>query len=257
VQERFFRLITAPEGVVEGLKTMGLVERDVEEMICSDERRTGVERLDIYANMYFYRILDVLRDMYPKLTEAVGDAPFHNLITSYLLEYPSSHPSLRNVGEKLPAFLDAHQLPDRPWLSDLARLEWARHDVFDLADADALTMELLRGLDPNAFAGLALPLIPALRIVRVKHSVEDTYDDPSQAPAAGRRTLLVWRQGSDVYHRATDEREAAALAMLERGTSFGLICEWLGRELPEAEAPQAAFGLLAQWATDEILVRTI
>ena len=241
---------------MQGLRDLGIEPRELEQIVRSDERRSAVERLDIYANMYFYRILDVLRDLFPKLVAAVGDTPFHNLVTDYLLKYPSSHPSLRNVGARLAQYLDEHGDRDRLWLADLARLEWARHDVFDLGDAEPLTMERLRARDPSAFATLALPLIPASAVLRVKYAVEECWDDPSQPPSAGRKTLLVWRQHGDVFHRATEEREAAAVAMLQRGTTFGLICEWLGGELPESEAPQAAFALLAQWATDELIIAT-
>jgi len=259
LQRRFFSLITAPEGVDKGLGALDMTPADLEKIVRSDERRSAVERLDIYANMYFFRILDVLREMFPKLTALVGDTPFHNLVTDYLLAFPSSHPSLRNVGEKLPAFLDASVDPKRPWLADLARLEWARHDVFDGGDATALTLDALRALPPAEFAGLPLELIPSHARIATRYSVDGLWQSLSDGeepivPRASDGAMLIWRRHGEVLHRVLDEREAAALAEVAEGTSFGILCEWVAGRVPEAEAPQVAFGLLAQWATDGVLV---
>ena len=97
-------------------------------------------RLDVYADMYFYRLRDCLAEDFPKLAELVGEARFHNLVTDYLLRHPSSHPSLRELGRRLPAFLADHAIAaEFPVAADLARLEWARVDVFDERDvADAI-----------------------------------------------------------------------------------------------------------------------
>src|SRR5260221_3412655 len=97
VERQFFTLITAPEGLTQGLATAGQRPADLEQVTASDDRASAVERLDVYANMYFYRIRDPLRDSFPATAAVVGEAGFHNLITDYLLAYPSRHPSLREV----------------------------------------------------------------------------------------------------------------------------------------------------------------
>ena len=89
--------------------------------------------------MYFFRLLDILRDDYAAVVAVLGDEPFHNLVTDYLLACPSQHPSVRNVGERLPRFIDGHALGlERRWLGELARLERARLEVFDGPDAEPL-----------------------------------------------------------------------------------------------------------------------
>ena len=162
-QRRFFELITAPSGVEKALGDRGPAY--VEEVVRADEKATAVERLDIYANMYFYRILDVIREVYPRLCALAGDDAFHNLVTDYLIDHPSSHPNLRNVGMNLPAFLDG-------WQADLAALEWARFDVVDAGDAVPLAFDELKALHPDAFATLRIEPIPALRRVGTRFAVD-------------------------------------------------------------------------------------
>ena len=70
-------------------------------VVSGDERLDPVQRLDIYANMYFWRLLDILRGDYSALVAVLGDDAFHNLVTDYLLACPSTHPSVRNVGARL------------------------------------------------------------------------------------------------------------------------------------------------------------
>jgi hypothetical protein len=269
VEARLFALITAPEGVAAGLAALGLHRAELERVIASDTRASAVERLDIYASMYFFRIRDVLAEMFPRLARALGDAHFHNLVTDYLLACPSTHPSLRDVGRRLPAFLDGDRRRSfggtraRPgWLADLARLEWARHDVFDLADAAPLSPERLRSRPPESFASLPLSLIPAHARVPVRFAVDDTWEalgtgSEAAEPPVAPRTLLVWRAGGDVYHRALEPLEAETLARIasHERPCLGHLCDWLAERIPdEPEAARSAFQLLSQWASEGVLI---
>jgi hypothetical protein len=261
LQARLFQLITAPEGVEKTLAAEGLGPRALDAIIVGDDRASAVERLDVYANMYFFRIRDVLADYFPKLRGVLGEAAFHDLVTGYLVAHPSRHPSLRNVGRALPAFLAAPAPAARePWLAELAALEWARLDVFDRADAAPLSREALAALEPAAFATLPLALVPAHEVVPTRHAVEETWraleaGGPAVVPpaAAADHALLVWRRGVVVHHRPTAGPEAAALAVARDGCTFGALCAELGRDRPDDEAAGLAAGLLGRWIADELL----
>jgi hypothetical protein len=260
LQAQLFRLITAPESVAKALAAEGLGPRDLEAIVVGDARASAVERLDVYANMYFFRIRDVLADYFPKLHGMLGAAAFHDLVTDYLVAHPSVHPSLRNVGHALPAFL-AGQAGREPWLGELAALEWARLDVFDRTDASPLARGALAALAPDAFADLALALVPAHEVVPTQHAVEETWRaleagtttvGAPPAAAAG-HALLVWRRGVAVHHRPLDGIEGAALACVRARCTFGALCAELGRSRPDDEAAALAAGYLARWIADELL----
>jgi hypothetical protein len=264
LQRRFFELITAPEGVGAGLRALGVPRAELEVVVEGDRRASAVERLDVYADMYFYRILDVLRGDYPKLVAATGDDAFHDLVTDYLLAHPSRHPSVRNLGAALPQYLEGHDLGGRrPWLPELAALEWARVDVFDRADAAPLSREALAGVDGDAFADLAMPMVPAHEIVKTRHAVEEIWraiedgaapaDLPDPVPAPPGHAVLVWRKGVTVFHRGIDRREAEALALARSGASFGVLCSRLGDEMDPEAAAQTAAALLGGWIADELV----
>jgi len=260
-QERFFQLITAPEGVAKALRDRGMTAGDLDALVVGDARASAVERLDVYANMYFFRIRDVLAEYFPTLAAALGPAGFHDLVTDYLLAHPPDHPSLRYVGRALPAFVAGHgRAVALPWLPELAALEWARLDVFDRTDVRPLAREALIGLPASAFGELGLRLVPAHEIVVARHAVEEMWRAVEaggaavEPPLAGAgHALLVWRRGVTVYHRPLDRTEVDALAHVRDGCSFGALCAALGRDRPDDAAAALAAGMLARWVADELL----
>ena len=95
-------------------------------VIAGDDRLSAEERVNIYANMYFYRILEVLEEDFPATRAVLGPERFHNLVTGYLIEYPPAHFSISYAGNHLADFLGDHPLREEfPFLENLARLERA------------------------------------------------------------------------------------------------------------------------------------
>jgi hypothetical protein len=67
-QRLLWQLITAPEGVAAALAADGArggsLRAHLVRTVRGDRGLEAVQRLDIYANMYFFRILDVLKEDY-------------------------------------------------------------------------------------------------------------------------------------------------------------------------------------------------
>jgi len=290
-QEIFWRMITAPEGVRAALQKPSEGTASSKDEIDAlfrggdDEGRGGppaVERLDIYANMYFYRLLDVLKEDYPRLLEAIGAGRFHNLVTDYLLIHPSKHPSLRFLGEALPGFVATHPLAGEfPWLRDLARLEWDRVEVFDGPDSTVLTRSDLARLPQEQAGEARFALIPACRVRRfdfdvarlwreLKRRAEADSQTPVKSPASGasesvppvsrvppvaRRStwLRIWRKDFVVYHSSIEEDEARALESLGDGAPLQKICQRLAAGITVEKATERIGRLMQGWIEDGLL----
>ena len=257
VQQLLYELMTAPSGVAAGLAEKGLPLDALDGLIVGDDRLAAVARLDIYANMYFFRILDVLREEFPRVQAALGPAAFHDLVTDYLLANRPAHPSLREVGGRLPEFLRAHaSAGERPWLPELAALERTHRELFDGADAEPLTLAALQGLTAEAFSTLGVRLIPAQRMLVHAFQLSRGWDSGA-APDRGPETLLVWRRDAVVHHRAVSS--AAEVAMLRRAadlTTLAELCEvfaGIAAAGDEAALAAEAFQILARWVDDGLL----
>jgi hypothetical protein len=232
--------------------------RLVEQIIDGATRLSAEARLEIYADMYFARLRDVLRDEYPKTLVLLGAWAFHDLVADYLLACPPSHPSVRELGARLPAFLAEHRLAaDRPWAAELARLERARLELFDGPDAEPLTIEWLRACPPERFAALPLRLVPSHALLAPRFDVTALWraDDPAAvAPPPASVALLLWRRDRDVLHRGADDEESAWLRRLSVGeVAFEALCADLAHGRSDEQAAARAFELVGRWATDGLL----
>ncbi len=270
-QEFFWKLITAPEGVERGAADLyrdgALPSQDLSFLVLPGDGPSSTEQLDIYANMYFHRLRDCLAEDFPTLLARLGDARFHNLTTDYLLAHPPGHFSLRELGRALPGFLADHPLARQlPILAELARLEWARVDVFDEADAAPLTREeiLERGAsEPERFR---LTLVPASRLLRLDSSALPLWkrldagerpDGDADAPGES-CAVRVWRKGFAVFHRSMPPDEERCIEALASGyVSLAELGETLAGAQPsgttETQLAERFAALLGLWTQDEIL----
>lgn len=268
-QRRVWRLVTAPEGVEDALRD----EADsnaapLREWIRGDERAAATARLDVYASAYFYRIHSVLEKDYPALAARIGADAFHDMVTSYLLVHPPSHPSLRYAGLHLAEFLSEHDAAAgirsrSPWAADLARFEWAMIDAFDAAASPSLSREAVAQKSPDEFVELQLALRPGAQLVelawevssiRTQHETKNTSEPASPPSTPETERMLVWRPAERVRYRSATASEAAALALVSEGTTFAELCEKLASLGDEEATPTFAAGLLERWLADELLL---
>jgi hypothetical protein len=283
LEARFHALVTAPESVTATLAARGeQATGDVHTLVVGDARLSAVERLEIYANMYFFRIRDVLRDELPRTAALLGDSTFHDLVVDYLAARPPRHPSLREVGARLPAFLAEHPTGRaRPWLAELARLERARLELVDAADAHPLTLDDARTMAPAELVRLPLLLVPAHVVLEnryqiaplwraltavVEESAEENAEESAtdrsstagaastlEPPAAIQETLLVWRIDSELRHRPVDGDERAWLRRLTAGATFEQLCELAPPGTPDDLAAAQAYERLGRLVAEGLL----
>jgi len=211
-------------------------------------------RLRVYADAYFWRLRDVLAEDFPRLAERLGAESFEALAASYLRTHPSRTPSLRHLGDALPAFL-AGSAGHAPHLADLARLERARVDVFDAPDDCPLTMDDLRAVPPEAWPSLRFVPIRALRVLHLDWQVVPYWAEAAQEPSAPESTAVrVWR-GADyrVHHAILSDRATEALDAIREGADFEALCSVWG-DLTIEDGASRATAFLARLVSDGILV---
>ena len=256
-----YLLITAPSGVAEGLANhKSLDSAGLSKIIVGDKRLSSVERVDIYANMYFYRLLEVLQEDFPATLAVLGADRFHNLVTGYLIEYPPAHFSIMYAGRHLADFLRDHPLRDEfPFIADLARLERALIEVFHAVDARPLDNEQMRAIAPENWPSLKLALHPAIEFLQLDWKVPEVLravecGQELRTPARDNMNILVWRNRNVAHYREIDAGERDLLGAIAKGISFANMCELIARGVDEEAAPAAVNRRLEVWLRDGILV---
>jgi hypothetical protein len=219
VQRWMQAVITHPDGVAAGLDSetarqhIDVPPEDVESVVSRSQALTSVERLSIYANAYYARLLECLGEEFPVLKQTLGEETFDAFAFGYLQKYPSRSYTLGKLGANFAQFLAetrpvedspedhpaaaAHanseevpeasdeveagvKLPDE-WpelLIDLATMEWTFSQVFDGKGVEGqplLSAEQLRQIDPDAWMNARLETVCCLRLLTLRFPLNDYY----------------------------------------------------------------------------------
>jgi hypothetical protein len=222
-------------------------------------------QLEIYANAYVLRLVEALRDNYPALHHALGDADFDVMARRYLERYPSTRASIRWFGDSMALFLQERD----PWrqvpvLSELAAFEWAVRHTIDAADADRLTTETLLSVPLQDWGELRFDLHPSVTLLSLQwnapqlwRELTDAATDPSGGAIEPARQPLHWL----VYRepdlasgwRSLTDMEQVVLERLQQGATFADLCACIALHDPGDAATRAA-GLLRLWIEQGILI---
>jgi Putative DNA-binding domain len=192
IQRWLQTVITHPDGVEAGMASdaarseIDISADRVEEVIDRSKRRTSVERLEIYANAYYARLLECLRDEYPALLHAAGDEVFDGLAFGYLQAYPSQSYTLGELSRRFAQYLEETRPTDEDeagagpswpeFLIDLVRLERCYSDVFDGPGAERMSLldaAALKDLSPEVWMQARLVTVPCLRLLSLRFPVHE------------------------------------------------------------------------------------
>ena len=225
-----------------------------EALVHGNERLSAAERVDIYANAYFYRLLDCLSEDFPTTLVVLGADNFAALVKEYLLEHPPTEPSILYAGLYLADFLNDHPFAERwPFIADLARLERTVLDVFHATNAPALSLETLHAVPSEEWPALKLRTHPAVEIVHSEWRIADVlhtegreWTDPKHEEAS----VLVWRQNALVNYRNLEPVERDALVIVAKGASFAAVCEAVAAGAEEPNRVALIGRLMARWLAD-------
>jgi hypothetical protein len=140
--------------------------------IARNSRLSPFERLEIYNQQYWFRVLNALAEDFPALKAVLGSTRFHELSVAYLEQHPSRSFSLRNLGSRVVEWLRAHpQLAGRrhALAVDVARIEWAFVEAFDSGENSPLTLEQIATLDGDS----RLALQPHVRLLELQYAADE------------------------------------------------------------------------------------
>ncbi|MBX3138829.1 putative DNA-binding domain-containing protein, partial [Candidatus Obscuribacterales bacterium] len=221
-------------------------EVSANDFIKPNEKLSSAQRVQIYNQQYWYRLLDCLEDDFPGLRAVLGASGFLRLATEYLNEYPSRSFSLRDLGCDLPEFVDARQdliAPNATLCGELARFEWAQVVAFDGPSLEPIDDEYIRTANPET---LKVSLQPYLTLLELTHALDhysvalnrhardrseagskkceaDTVEsggEPAPWPVLEHIYLVVHRHENTVYFKRIDVSGFLILTALSRGQSL-------------------------------------
>lgn len=161
-----------------------------EELLKHSPNLTAAESMELYHRQYWFRLLDSIAEDFPTLQKMAGEETFWALIEAYLLDRPSSSFTLRHLGSRLADFTatwDGVAETKRLWFSALARLEYARMEIYEAAEWKAVR--------PDQFATAELYLQPHVILLQLLVPADLCEDWEHFTPTdEGPVNLAVWRE---------------------------------------------------------------
>ena len=199
----------------------------LESVVLPSKSLSAVERLGIYAYMYYARLLEILIAEYPTTQQILGEKAFERACRRFLERNPSKHRTLNRLSVRFPDFLARHLPPgNRSKLAvDVARIERAMEDVFDAQQAEPLTAAEFAAIGADEWHRVRLRVIPALRLLKLRFPANDYMSatrggkkPPTPRPRA--TFAIVYRRGFQVYRRDQAPGQFKLIAALARGRTL-------------------------------------
>jgi len=133
------------------------------------------DRLDIYFNNNLLILTDFLATVYPVVVQLVGEEFFKTLCRHYIPAHPQPSGDLQKCGAKMSAFLATFKPAQKhPYLSDMAKLEWAYYQATTAADAPPINFDALTHLASSG-QDFALSLHPSAQLLTFAYNVADIW----------------------------------------------------------------------------------
>lgn len=181
----------------------------------------GGARFAVHRNNVVAGLVAALGEAYPAVRRLVGPDFFAAAAALFVRAHPPRSPVMLLYGAEFPDWIEGFPpAAGLAYLGDVARLERARLEAFHAAEAEPVCGVRLAAVPPEELAAVRFRPHPTLRLVASRHPVVSLRaGDPADLARA--ETAVVARPGAEVSVRAAGPDEAALLAALLRGATFG------------------------------------
>lgn len=214
---------------------------DLPARLFASDRAAVLRGLRVHANTISHARLVALEDTFPRTRDHLGAAEFNRVSRTFIDIGGAQGRSLARIGAAFPGWLAD------PVAADLARVEWTWLESYHAADAPALTLADLAGLDEAALLDLVVRCHPAMRVVTLSRAIAPLID-PRFARDVG--ALLIVRPDADVRLVAITDADAAALDLAREFAPLGNLIAHLAERHPEGGVAVAA--LIAAGAFERV-----
>lgn len=217
-------------------------------LITPGPRLSPSERLQLYNDGYFARLVECLADDYPALAFALGEEAFAELARDFIAAHPSRSSSLNSYGEPLAAYCRTSAEPWAAFAADLARLEWALVEVVHAPASVKLGPDALARVPAAKWQDARLVPSANLRVLRFDYPVNDFFQAFKDGACPGwPKPAPTWtalhRDGLTLWRRSLEPRAAFLLEELCSGVPLGVAVAALeareALEALEARSPTA------------------
>ncbi|MEM9429201.1 MAG: DNA-binding domain-containing protein [Pseudomonadota bacterium] len=192
-------------------------------------------RFNVYRNNVVVGLIDAVAATYPAVLALVGEAFFRAAARAFVLENPPRSPIMIDYGGAFPGWIAAFPpAASVPYLSDVARLEWAWTRAYNAADAPPLDLAHLVEIPPDELALARVTLHPSLQLMSSRYPIASLWAEATgRSPAteldlSRPESVLIARPDAAVDVRAITPTLRTFLNTLSSGGTVSEAAASLG-----------------------------
>lgn len=166
--------------------------------VISDETLTAEQRFGIYRGSVHGILTQTLGLTFTVCKELVGEKFFNNMTQIFIDIHPPTTSYFAEYGKDFPVFLENFEhVKDIPYIVDISKLEWARHEVWHEKAEASIDFGMLAEVTEEQQAQLTFGLQKTLRLIQSKFRIDDIW--------------FAHQQDSDIELENIDFNEAVKL----------------------------------------------
>ena len=195
----------------------------------SSKTKNLIEKLAIYQQNHFGNITQALQSTYLVLNQIMGEGRFSTIAQNFIKQYPPKEANINRYGAEFSLFIENEPLlQDYPYLSGVAKLEWAAHTAFLSPLTEPLDIAVLGALADESVIDLKITLAPSVNLVHSEYPILAIWqaNQPGVEPSAemkmnkSEEQLLVMRENDKFSIQPITKAEYELLASIQAGSYF-------------------------------------
>jgi hypothetical protein len=218
------------------------------------------QRLEIYHQQYWWRLVDILQDHFPMLTRMFGYEEFNQkCAVLYLIYAQPLHYNLCYLGNTLGQWIKGHyEGEDKNFVLSCAEIDWAINQAFWTG-----ALPPIRNENPEKILNEILVLQPHIKLFALHadffsfrelfllHDVEHYYSNPFPELHLGENHYIVYRNCDNIVSwKKLSRGSYSFFCLLEQGYTIYQACEKM--EEMDASIAQEAENSLHSWIFEGI-----
>ncbi len=241
------------------------METEAKQFIAPSPTMESHERIALYNQQYWWRLLTILQEEFPLLTRLFGYSAFNEEIaTPYLLKHTSTHWSLNYLGGKLPQWIaENYDADNKQLILDCTRVDWAFSESFIAGNLPPLSSETATPDTLAALLDTPLALQPHIHLFELPYdlftwrkellqeTVEFWEDNPLADLPRNQKYYFAFfrRPNNTLAYEALSCGEFQLLDLIQKGSTLSQSCDILEERggLPYEEAGEHLPSWIQTW----------
>ena len=236
LEQWMYSVVSHPEGVKAGVEASSKPDsdaaHDLEQTVLPSDKLTPLECVSGYADMYFWRFIEIMAGEYPTVQHILGEELFNQVVRDYIAHHPSTHYNLNRLSIKFPHYLEKEvtDLPHQPFVVAIATVERVMEDAFDDPHREKISQEAIQSIPGEQWGDIRLQFNPALYLLELDYPVNDYMTAVNEnrhmdVPQAYKTFVVVYRCDYTVWREDLDYESYLLLSRLKDGESLGEALE--------------------------------